>query len=236
MPAVSNVGIDIKSVNRYVIYNFSLLRSLTITVKTIFLFLAFVLIFFCNQGYSQERVLVYKYKSTDNTVSFSDIQPLDTVYERISIGCFACQVDSLVNWHNTALYLTQYQDAIKNSALLYKVNPAFIRAIIHAESHFNHKAVSKQGAQGLMQLMPTTAIALGVKKPFIATQNINGGVKHLAYLLNVYQGNKRLTAAAYNAGEGAVKKYAGVPPFAETEVYVERVNILYQRYEKAIKI
>ncbi|WP_281268610.1 lytic transglycosylase domain-containing protein [Candidatus Colwellia aromaticivorans] len=122
------------------------------------------------------------------------------------------------------------------AAMLYKVNPAFIRAIIHAESHFNAKAVSKQGAQGLMQLMPTTAQALGVKKPFIAKQNIYGGVKHLAHLLKVYQGNNRLASAAYNAGEGAVKKYSGIPPFAETKVYVERVDILYRRYQSAIKI
>jgi soluble lytic murein transglycosylase-like protein len=180
--------------------------------------------------------VVYKYKSSDDVVSFSDIQPLDTVYERVSIGCFACQVNSLVNWHNTTLYLTQYQDVIRKSAVLYGVNPAFIRAIIHAESHFNYNAVSKQGAQGLMQLMPITAKALGVEKPFSATQNINGGVKHLAHLLKLYQGNKRLAAAAYNAGEGAIKKYSGIPPFAETKVYVERVDILYQRYEKAIKI
>jgi soluble lytic murein transglycosylase-like protein len=179
---------------------------------------------------------VYTYKSANDVPSFSDIQPLDAVYERISIGCFACQVDSLVNWYNTALYLTQYHYAIKEAAKLYKVNPAFIRAIIHAESHFDPNAISKQGAQGLMQLMPSTAQALGVKKPFIAKQNIEGGVKHLAHLLKVYEGNNRLAAAAYNAGEGAVKKYSGIPPFAETEVYVKRVNILYQRYEKAIKI
>ena len=149
---------------------------------------------------------------------------------------FACQVDSLIDWHNAKLYLTHYQRTIKSAATLYRVSPAFIRAVIHAESHFNAKAVSKQGAQGLMQLMPTTAQALGVKNSFIAKQNIYGGVKHLAHLLNVYQGNNRLAAAAYNAGEGAVKRYSGIPPFAETKVYVERVDILYRRYQKANKI
>jgi soluble lytic murein transglycosylase-like protein len=146
----------------------------------------------------------------------------------VRIDCFACQVDSLIDWHNTILYLTQYQRTIESAATLYKVNPAFIRAIIHAESHFNAKAVFKQGAQGLMQLRPTTAQALGVKNSFIAKQNIYGGVKHLAHLLKVYKGNNRLAAAAYNAGEGAVKRYSGIPPFAETKVYVERVDILYQ--------
>ena len=87
-----------------------------------------------------------------------------------------------------------------------------------------------------MQLMPATAQELGVKNPFIAKQNIDGGVKHLAHLLKVYNGSNRLAAAAYNAGEGAVKKYSGIPPFAETKVYVERVEILYQRYQRAIRI
>lgn len=205
-------------------------------MRNISLYLALLFIFYSNQSYSQQNTLIYKYESADGVLSFSDIQPLDAIYEQVRIGCFACQVDSLIDWHNAILYLTQYQRTIDNAATLYKVNPAFIRAIIHAESHFNSKAVSKQGAQGLMQLMPTTAQALGVKNPFIAKQNIYGGVKHLAHLLNVYQGNNRLAAAAYNAGEGAVKRYSGIPPFAETKVYVERVDILYQRYQRAIKI
>ncbi|MDX2368779.1 MAG: lytic transglycosylase domain-containing protein [Colwellia sp.] len=215
---------------------FTCLSAIIITVKRTYHYLAFFFIFYCNQSYSQERTLIYKYKSVDGVLSFSDIQPLDNVYEQVRIGCFACQVDSLIDWHNAILYLTQYQRTIKSAATLYKVNPAFIRAIIHAESHFNAKAVSKQGAQGLMQLMPTTAQALGVKNPFIAKQNIYGGVKHLAHLLKLYQGNNRLAAAAYNAGEGAVKKYSGIPPYEETKVYVERVDILYQRYQRAIKI
>jgi soluble lytic murein transglycosylase-like protein len=154
----------------------------------------------------------------------------------VRIGCFACKVFSLIDWHNATLYLKQYQSVIEKAAIRHKVSPAFIRAIIHAESHFKVRAVSKQGAQGLMQLMPATAQELGVKNPFIAKQNIDGGVKHLAHLLKVYNGSNRLAAAAYNAGEGAVKKYSGIPPFAETKVYVERVEILYQRYQRAIRI
>jgi len=212
------------------------LSSIIITVKNIYLSLAFIFAFYSYQSYSQERTMMYKYKSASGVLSFSDIQPLNTFSEQVKIGCFACKVDSLIDWHNARLYLTQYQRTIESAATLYKVNPAFIRAIIHAESHFNVKAISKQGAQGLMQLMPTTAQALGVKNPFIAKQNIYGGVKHLAHLLKLYQGSNRLAAAAYNAGEGAVKKYSGIPPYAETKVYVERVDILFQRYQRAIKI
>jgi soluble lytic murein transglycosylase-like protein len=201
---------------------------------TIYLIIIFV--FFCKPSYSQERTFIYKYKSIDGVPSFSDIQPLDTTYEQVRIDCFACKVDSLIDWHHATLYLTQYRSVIEKAAIQYKVSPAFIRAIIHAESHFKVRAVSKQGAQGLMQLMPATAQELGVKNPFIAKQNIYGGVKHLAHLLKIYNGSNRLAAAAYNAGEGAVKKYSGIPPFAETKVYVERVEILYQRYQRAIRI
>lgn len=214
----------------------TLLSLIIITVKNVPFYLSLLFIFYCNQGYCKEGTLIYKYKSANGVPSFSDIQPLNTVYEQVRMDCYACQVDSLVDWHNAALYLTQYHGVIEKAATLYKVNSAFIRAIIHAESHFNAKAISKQGAQGVMQLMPTTAQALGVKNPFIAKQNIYGGVKHLAHLLKVYQGNNRLAAAAYNAGESAVKRYSGIPPFAETKVYVERVDILYLRYQRAIKI
>lgn len=207
-----------------------------ITVKNISVCLFTLLVFNANYAYSQERTLIYKYKSVDGVMSFSDIQPLNASYEKIRVDCYACQTDSLIDWHNATLYLTQYQHSIERAAIRYQVNPAFIRAIIHAESHFNAKAISKQGAQGLMQLMPTTAQALGVKNALIAKQNIDGGVKHLAHLLKVYKGDNRLAAAAYNAGESAVKRYSGIPPFAETKVYVQRVNILYQRYQRAIKI
>lgn len=185
--------------------------------------------------YSQET-RVYKYKSANGVISFSDIEPINTDYERIRIGCYACKLNSHIDWHKAKLYIDEYRYAIEKAAYRFNVEPAFIRAIIHAESHFNVNARSKKGAQGLMQLMPDTAKSLGVNNAFIAQQNINGGVKHLSTLLKKYQGNKRLVTAAYNAGEGAVKKYAGIPPFAETQVYVERVEILHQRYKKATRL
>ena len=194
-----------------------------------------MLLILTSTTYSQET-RVYKYKSADGVVSFSDIEPINTDYERIRIGCFACQVDSHIDWHKAKLYIDEYRHAIEKAAYRYNVEPAFIRAVIHAESHFNVNARSKKGAQGLMQLMPDTAKSLGVNNAFIAQQNINGGVKHLSTLLKKYQGNKRLVTAAYNAGEGAVKKYAGIPPFAETQVYVERVEILHRRYKEAISL
>src|SRR5690625_248245 len=94
--------------------------------------------------------------------------------------------------------------------------------------------VSTKGAQGLMQLMPATAEALNVQDPLIPEQNIDGGVRYLAQLLAEHQGNTRLATAAYNAGPGAVRRHRGVPPFAETRTYIERVAILYERYQQAL--
>ena len=109
------------------------------------------------------------------------------------------------------------------------VDPALVRAIVHAESAFNPQAESRKGAQGLMQLMPATAAQYGITNAFDAGNNIRGGVEHLAGLLKTFNGDERLAAAAYNAGEGAVRKYKGVPPYDETQVYVDRVAVLRQR-------
>ena len=179
-----------------------------------------------------KEIRVYTYKSATGVTSFSDIEPVNLEFHRYKIDCYACQLDSLINWRTAKLYLTDFSQNINHAASVNKIDPAFVRAIIHAESHFNPKAISKQGAQGLMQLMPETAKGLGVKQPLNAKQNIYGGVKHLARLLKKYRGDNKLAAAAYNAGEGAVKKYAGIPPYAETEVYVQRVDILHKRYKK----
>ncbi|MEY8200000.1 MAG: lytic transglycosylase domain-containing protein [Colwellia sp.] len=173
---------------------------------------------------------IYTYKSSSGVISFSDIEPLDVDFSHYRFDCYACEVDSLINWRKAKLYLQPYSVDINQAGLKYGVDPAFVRAVIHAESHFNPQAVSKQGAQGLMQLMPATARELGVNNSLSAQQNIKGGVKHLARLLRKYKGDNKLASAAYNAGEGAVKRYGGIPPYKETQVYVERVAILHQRY------
>ncbi len=103
------------------------------------------------------------------------------------------------------------------------MNPALVEAVIRIESAFNPWAVSRKGAQGLMQLMPRTASALGVRDSFNPRQNIEGGVRHLRYLLDRYPGNVPLALAAYNAGEGAVDSYGGIPPYTETQQYVQKV-------------
>jgi Transglycosylase SLT domain len=116
-----------------------------------------------------------------------------------------------------------FTQEIRDTAERYGVDPVLVEAVIRAESAFNPWAVSRKGARGLMQLMPQTAIALGVRDSFNPRQNIDGGVRHLRYLLDRYPGNLSLAVAAYNAGEGAVDYHRGIPPYPETRQYVQKV-------------
>ena len=116
------------------------------------------------------------------------------------------------------------------------VDDAWLRAIAHAESNFDALAVSSKGAQGVMQLMPETAQEFGVRDPFSPQQSIDGGARYMRALLRRYNGDRPLAAAAYNAGIGAVTRYKGVPPYAETLAYVDKVMALYARYREAMGI
>lgn len=144
--------------------------------------------------------------------------------------CFACGVQPGVNFKTLRLNPNAYDAQIRAAARQHGVEEAIVRAIIHAESSFNPNALSRVGAQGLMQLMPATARRFGVSNAFDPTQNISGGVQYLSWLLKRYNGDLTLAAAGYNAGEGAVDRYKGVPPYNETRRYVERVRLLAERY------
>lgn len=120
-------------------------------------------------------------------------------------------------------------DMVLKLAPEYGVYPRLAMAIIRAESNFNPGAVSPKNAQGLMQLIPETAERFNVKKPFDPEQNIRGGLSYLRWLLAYFKGDVALVAAAYNAGEGAVNRYAGIPPYAETQGYVKRIRDIFKR-------
>ncbi|WP_218209270.1 lytic transglycosylase domain-containing protein [Acinetobacter sp. F9] len=121
-----------------------------------------------------------------------------------------------------------YDSIIRQAAQTYGVSEGLIKAVMHTESGFNVQARSPVGAQGLMQLMPATARRFNVSNAYDPQQNIMAGAKYLAWLLKRFNGNTTLALAGYNAGEGNVAKYKGVPPFRETQDYVRRVSSRYQ--------
>lgn len=132
------------------------------------------------------------------------------------------------------LFLSDFQREIAVASEASGVPEALIRAIIHAESAFRPTAVSHKNAQGLMQLIPATAARFGVEDVFDPASNILGGATYLAWLLRRFDGNLALAAAGYNAGEGRVDQYDGIPPFAETQHYVRRVQSLFDAYNRAL--
>ena len=119
---------------------------------------------------------------------------------------------------------------VQQNASTWQVDPALIKAVIANESSFNANATSKTGAQGLMQLMPDTAASLGVRDAYDPVQNVAGGTRYLRGLLDRFGGDTRLAVAAYNAGPGAVEKYNGIPPYAETRAYVQNVLASFDSY------
>jgi soluble lytic murein transglycosylase-like protein len=131
------------------------------------------------------------------------------------------------NFRRTAATPADIDTAIEQAAARHNVDPNLVRAVVKVESNFNPNAVSRKGAMGLMQLMPSTARHLNVKNPFDPEQNVDAGVRELKQLLESYGGDIKLTLAAYNAGAGAVARSAGVPRYAETQNYVRRITNLY---------
>ncbi|MFT3806008.1 transglycosylase SLT domain-containing protein [Arenimonas sp.] len=185
---------------------------------------------------------IYSYTDANGVRNFSNRRPKGASNVSVSRieyaifsqpSCYACAVLPGTNFGRVTLNTTAFSGEIRSAALQYGVEEAVVRAIIHAESAFRPHVVSPKNAQGLMQLIPATASRFGVSDPFDPGQNIRGGVQYLAWLMKRYRSDLTLVAAAYNAGEGAVDRYNGVPPYNETRRYVERVGQLAQRYREA---
>jgi soluble lytic murein transglycosylase-like protein len=186
--------------------------------------------------------LTYSYIDANGVRNYSNRRPKGVVNVKVTRvefpifqieNCYACGALPGVNFGNIRLNTTAYNAEIASSAAQFGVEEAIVRAIIHAESSYNPGALSRVGAQGLMQLMPATARRFGVTNAFDPGQNIRGGVQYLGWLIKRFNGDVKLAAAGYNAGEGAVDKYKGVPPYAETQRYVQRVAVLADRYRSA---
>ncbi len=183
------------------------------------------------------RGAVYRFEK-DGMTHYTNVRPRGAAQAKLLFSyveaCYACGLLRGVNFGTIALNTSAFSSEIHTASQLYGVDEAVVRAIIHAESAYHPNARSHAGAQGLMQLIPATASRFGVSDPFDPAQNIRGGVQYLAWLMKRYSSNLTLVAAAYNAGEGAVDRNGGVPPYSETQRYVERVGQLADRYRSAL--
>lgn len=165
---------------------------------------------------------VYRLKAPDGTIHLTNA-PTDPQYRRM-----AGTTGSEAGWLRLPKGDTRpYLHEITEASHRYGVPDRLVTAVIRAESGFNPRAVSRKGAQGLMQLMPATASGLGVRNSFDPRENIHGGVRHLRGLIDRFPGNLPLAIAAYNAGERAVLAYGGIPPYPETQEYVGKVMRYY---------
>jgi len=184
-------------------------------------------------SYIKDGVRHYTSRKPQGVASASAVRTIRYSYIQT---CYACSRRPVVNFGTIRLNTDAYRDEIAAAARQHGVDESIVRAIIHAESAYNPNALSRAGAQGLMQLMPATARRFGVSNAFDASQNIQGGVQYLAWLLKRFNNNLTLAAAGYNAGEGAVDRYKGVPPYNETQLYVQRVGQLADRYRGAATV
>lgn len=191
-----------------------------------------LLAFFTCAPLQAAQLKVYQYTQPDGVVAFTDRPPAQGRYKVLRYDCFACGVKNSVDFSTTPLFVDSFHSEIMQAASQHQLDSSLIRAVIHAESAFNPRATSKAGASGLMQLMPDTARQLGVADVWSASHNIAAGSAYLASLLQQFGGDQQLALAAYNAGPGAVSRFGGVPPFAETKAYLQRVQILQQRYKR----
>ena len=206
-----------------------------------------------------EPLTVYLYKENGMPV-YSNVKPKSGEYSIVRIGGGEARAveadpappaeatisagemaadDPLVGWAASCKGVTRemldqraakWQTLVNKHAKAHGVPVALVRAVMRVESCFDPRAVSRTGAQGLMQLMPDTAARLGVRDSFDAEQNISGGVRYLRELLERFKNNTRLAVAAYNAGPKAVDMYRGIPPYPETRSYVQRVIAEYREH------
>lgn len=195
------------------------MKGLTITLLLIGLSL----------GALDAKAQIYTYTDENGVTVFTDRKPDNNRYRVRNLGCYGtCRKG--VDWQRTPLKPGVYDAEIRAASEIFGVDDALVRAIVHAESWFEPEAVSRSGAQGLMQLMPATQQRFGVANPFDPLDNITAGVAYLAWLNEEFGGDLDRIIAAYNAGENAVRRHGGIPPYPETREYVRRVNILYRRY------
>ncbi len=170
---------------------------------------------------------IYKYVDENGVVCFTDA-PYGKKTQHVSSDVKSERKAAKAEQVSTAVVFPKdYSRYIQKAASRYELEPELIKAVIKTESNGNHRAVSRKGAKGLMQLMPSTARDMNVSNPFDPEENIEGGTRYLKYLLERFNGNMTLALAAYNSGPGTVEKYGNIPPIDETRQYVKRIFNLY---------
>ena len=179
---------------------------------------------------------VYKYRDAQGVVHLTNV-PQESADEPYTLWRKS-EATKPKGWQDGYRVLPRldrerFAGVVNRLSLRHGVDPSLVRAVIHAESAFRPDAVSPKGAGGLMQLMPGTAARFNVADRFDPEENIAGGVAYLAWLLDLFRGDRELAVAAYNAGENAVKRYGGIPPYQETKTYVRRVMQLQSAYAGA---
>jgi soluble lytic murein transglycosylase-like protein len=162
---------------------------------------------------------IYRYVDKDGVWHFTNIKS-DARYRLFIRGVRK----------SSSEYIRDFEEIISQASIQFKIEPSLLKAVIKAESDFDHRAVSPKGAQGLMQLMPQTADHMEVNDPFDPEENIFGGTRYLSILLKRFKNNKELALAAYNAGPEKVDSCKGVPPITETKTFVKRVLYYYKVY------
>lgn len=179
-----------------------------------------ILIFFLGFTASLSSADIYRYRDENGVWHFTNIKsdPRYRLYIR-------------TRSKPGSVYIKEYEGIIHKASKRFSVDPLFIKAVIKAESDFDHKVISQKGAQGLMQLMPDTADAMKVSNPFDPEENIHAGARYLSLLLDRFGNDKKLALAAYNAGPEKVEAYKGIPPYPETKTFVRKVLAYYDGYK-----
>lgn len=182
---------------------------------------------------------IYQFTDSDGVVHYTNVRPHSAGWRTVIRGESAgpergtASRDRIPARDRSPDRYSRYDAHIREASRLYQLPESFIRAIMRVESDFDPNVVSRVGAMGLMQLMPATAAHMGVRDAFNPRENILGGVRYLRVLANGFNGDLVLTVAAYNAGEGAVMRYGGVPPYDETRRYVQNVLRNYYAFRAA---
>jgi hypothetical protein len=185
---------------------------------------AFLLIFYASPASSD----VYKYVDENGVACYTDAPMGKKTVRIIKEQTGAAKPVKADDGATSSVTSRDYSGYVQQAAAKYEIEPDLIHAVIKTESNGNQRAVSKKGAMGLMQLMPSTAYDMNVVNPFNPEENIEGGTKYLKQLLEKFNGDLTLALAAYNAGPKTVEKYGNVPPISETRQYVKKIISLFK--------